>query len=123
MSETITFSSQRVVFPDRVKPATLTVVDGIIRTIEPYREGTNFDYGGLAILPGVIDPHVHFNEPGRTEWEGWESGTKAALAGGVTNIVEMPLNSIPSTVNRASLLEKQQSTQGKLYCDVGLWGT
>ena len=115
--------SERVVLPDGTRPATVIVENGTIKTIAPHDyQGPCQDYGSLAILPGVIDPHVHFNEPGRTHWEGWETGTKAALAGGVTTAVDMPLNCIPSTNNLASLRLKQRSAGGKIFCDVGLWG-
>lgn len=121
----LTLRSQRVVFPDGERPGSLTLTDGRISAIGDYEavvDGESIDYGAKAILPGLIDTHVHFNEPGRTEWEGWRSGTSAALAGGVTTVVEMPLNSIPSTVDVASLSAKRVSTNGQLYCDVGLWG-
>jgi len=119
MSETKAIKSQRVVFPSEVKPATLLITNGRIQSIRDYDfECEAQDYGPLAILPGLIDPHVHFNEPGRTEWEGWETGTRAAIAGGVTTVVDMPLNCIPSTVDRASLRDKRDSMRGKLSCDV-----
>lgn len=125
MSLTITLKSRRVVLPDGEQPASLILSEGRIQRIAPYDEpsqGPVVDYGDKAILPGVIDTHVHFNEPGRTEWEGWRSGTSAALAGGVTTVVEMPLNSIPSTVDLPSLKLKHDSMNGQLFSDVGLWG-
>lgn len=125
MSSTFTLKSQRVVFPEGERPASLTISDGRIAAIGGYDDpgqGEVTDYGSKAILPGLIDTHVHFNEPGRTEWEGWRTGTAAAVAGGVTTVVEMPLNSIPSTVDLASLWVKRVSTTDQLYCDVGLWG-
>jgi allantoinase len=125
MSFTLTLKSQRVVFPDGERPASLTLMGGRIVAINGYDakpDGEVVDVASKAILPGLIDTHVHFNEPGRTEWEGWRTGTAAALAGGVTTVVEMPLNSIPSTVDLASLWVKRVSTTDQLYCDVGLWG-
>lgn len=123
MSNLSAHKSKRVVLGDRVEPATIVVAEGKIADIKPYDyEGPCQDWQDLALLPGAIDPHVHFNEPGRTHWEGWETGTKAALAGGVTTVVEMPLNSIPSTLDRESLKLKTDSMAGKLYCNVGLWG-
>lgn len=75
-----------------------------------------------VLIPGLVDTHVHVNEPGRTEWEGFESATKAAAAGGVTTIVDMPLNSIPPTVNVEALELKQDAARAKAYVDVGFWG-
>ena len=80
------------------------------------------DYGDAVIMPGVIDAHVHINEPGRTEWEGFETATLAAAAGGVTTIVDMPLNSSPVTTNVEALKAKMQSTTGKLHVNVGFYG-
>lgn len=122
MSSEVTLKSRRVVLESEVVSAVVHVRDGLIAEIEKGGESADVDLGDLALMPGVIDPHVHFNEPGRTEWEGWESGTRAALAGGVTTVVDMPLNCIPSTVDVLSLEKKRKSTNGKLYCDVGLWG-
>ncbi|MDP3949226.1 allantoinase AllB [Microbacterium sp.] len=75
-----------------------------------------------VLLPGLVDTHVHVNEPGRTEWEGFESATRAAAAGGVTTIVDMPLNSIPPTVSVAALDEKRAVAEGRVFVDVGFWG-
>ncbi|WP_259064203.1 allantoinase AllB [Microbacterium sp. AK031] len=75
-----------------------------------------------VLLPGLVDTHVHVNEPGRTEWEGFESATRAAAVGGVTTIVDMPLNSIPPTVSVAALDEKRAVAEGRVFIDVGFWG-
>jgi allantoinase len=80
------------------------------------------DYGDLVLMPGVVDSHVHVNEPGRTEWEGFDTATRAAAAGGVTTIVDMPLNSIPPTTSVAALMTKVEAMSGKCRVDVGLWG-
>ena len=122
MSTTTSLKSRRVVFPEETRPATLLIKDGVIESIEAYDHPADKDYGEKAILPGVIDPHVHFNDPGRAHWEGWRTGTLAALAGGVTTVVDMPLNCIPSTVDLSSIWAKRVSTSGQLYCDVGFWG-
>ena len=74
------------------------------------------------IAPGVVDAHVHINEPGRTEWEGFETATKAAAAGGVTTLVDMPLNSSPVTTTVAALEAKRQAAAGKCWVDVGFYG-
>jgi allantoinase len=75
-----------------------------------------------VLLPGLVDTHVHVNEPGRTEWEGFETATRAAAAGGVTTILDMPLNSVPPTVDVAALEVKKKAADGKCHVDVGFWG-
>jgi allantoinase len=80
------------------------------------------DLDGLSLLPGLVDTHVHVNEPGRTEWEGFATATRAAAAGGVTSIVDMPLNSVPPTTSVAALREKQAAARGRCHVDVGFWG-
>jgi allantoinase len=76
----------------------------------------------VVLLPGLVDSHVHLNEPGRTEWEGFATATRAAAAGGVTTIIDMPLNSIPPTVDVAALEVKRKSAEGQCFVDVGFWG-
>jgi len=87
-------------------------------------EGAEYveDFGDAVIMPGVVDSHVHVNEPGRTTWEGFFTATRAAAAGGVTTIVDMPLNSIPATTSVRALEEKAAALEGKCAIDVGLWG-
>ncbi|KAL6844340.1 hypothetical protein ACP4OV_026013 [Aristida adscensionis] len=80
------------------------------------------DYGDAVIMPGLIDVHAHLDEPGRTEWEGFSTGTRAAAAGGITTLVDMPLNSHPSTVSEETLKLKVDAARDKLYVDVGFWG-
>jgi len=75
-----------------------------------------------VLIPGLVDTHVHVNEPGRTEWEGFDSATRAAAAGGVTTIVDMPLNSVPPTVTVDALRAKQEAARGRVHVDVGFWG-
>src|SRR5438094_9015701 len=75
-----------------------------------------------VLLPGLVDTHVHINEPGRTEWEGFASATRAAAAGGVTTLVDMPLNSIPPPTTVAGLKAKLAAARGQCYVDVGFWG-
>ncbi|MBN0974984.1 MULTISPECIES: allantoinase AllB [Gordonia] len=101
--------------------------DGRIVAIEPLGSGlTGAEVIELAddqvMIPGLVDTHVHVNEPGRTEWEGFDSATRAAAAGGVTTLIDMPLNSIPPTVNVDALAEKRAAAQGKTHIDVGFWG-
>ncbi len=80
------------------------------------------DVGDLVVSPGLVDTHVHLNEPGRTEWEGFDTGTRAAAAGGVTTLVDMPLNSIPATTTVAALEEKRAAARGRCHVNVGFWG-
>ncbi|GAV51656.1 hypothetical protein ZYGR_0AF01270 [Zygosaccharomyces rouxii] len=75
-----------------------------------------------VILPGLVDSHVHLNEPGRTDWEGFATGTQAASSGGVTTVIDMPLNAIPPTTNVANFNTKLKAAEGQLWCDVGFWG-
>ncbi len=114
-----------MVLPEGQCPAQLMLQHGRIAAVLPYDApvaGPVLDLGDAAILPGVIDPHVHLNEPGRTEWEGFDTGTRAALAGGLTTLVDMPLNSAPVTTSVANLRIKQAATQGQLHTNVGFWG-
>jgi allantoinase len=107
-------------------PAAIHIRDGRIERLSDYDDvepGAPIDdYGDLVLMPGVVDSHVHVNEPGRTEWEGFETATRAAAAGGVTTIVDMPLNSIPPTTSVEALHAKVAAMEGKCSVDVGLWG-
>ncbi|MGI8741369.1 MAG: allantoinase AllB [Bryobacteraceae bacterium] len=80
------------------------------------------DFGGKLILPGLIDTHVHMNEPGRTEWEGFASATRAAAAGGITPVIDMPLNNLPETTTVAALEQKRAAARGQCFVDYGFWG-
>jgi allantoinase len=122
----LTIRGERVVLPDGVRPAALLVRDGKIVRVGAYHEQAQaipvLDAGPLVIMPGLVDTHVHFNEPGRTEWEGVDSGTRAAAAGGVTTVVDMPLNSIPPTTTVVGLEEKLRAARARCHVDVGFWG-
>lgn len=98
-------------------------IDDLINSGDDVPEHDQFiDAGHNIVMSGLIDPHVHLNQPGRTHWEGVETGTKAALAGGVTTLVDMPLNCSPVTTTRESLNIKLESVEGQLYCHCGFWG-
>ncbi len=115
--------SRRVVLPDGVRPASVHVADGRIVAVRGWDEGEiTADAGDAVLMPGLVDTHVHVNEPGRTEWEGFETATRAAAAGGVTTLVDMPLNSIPATTSRAGLDAKVAAARERCRVDVGLWG-
>ena len=117
---------QRVVVGDRVIPASVHIRRGVITQVAGYAEVPSGmpveDVGALTIMPGLCDSHVHINEPGRTEWEGFVTATRAAAAGGVTTLLDMPLNSIPPTTTLAGLFAKAAAAEGKLWVDVGLCG-
>jgi allantoinase len=118
--------SRRAVTPGGERAAAIAVEGGRIVAIHDYDAGIEaaeqVDLGDTALLPGLVDTHVHVNEPGRTEWEGFATATRAAAAGGVTAIVDMPLNSLPPTVNPAALEVKQAAAAGQCHVDVGFWG-
>jgi allantoinase len=118
--------STQVLIQNKLQNATLLIKDGIIiDIIEGKPTSTNFpieDVGDLVVMPGLIDSHVHINEPGRTEWEGFETMTKAAIAGGITTLVDMPLNSSPVTISAKTFNDKLKAAEGKLYCNCGFWG-
>jgi allantoinase len=118
--------SRRAATPDGVRPAAVAVADGRIAHLagygDPLDTTADADLGDVALLPGLVDTHVHVNEPGRTEWEGFATATRAAAAGGVTTIVDMPLNSLPPTVDADALAVKRQAAAGQCHVDVGFWG-
>ena len=123
----IAIRSQRVLIDGRFQPATLSIVDGKIHKILPYNsevlaENELTDVGDHAVLPGLVDTHVHINEPGRTEWEGFNTATQAAAAGGITTVVDMPLNCSPVTTTADALQQKLDALSGKLWIDCGFWG-
>ncbi|HKY06666.1 MAG TPA: allantoinase AllB [Candidatus Binatia bacterium] len=117
---------RQVVLPDRIAPASIHIEGGTIVRVSDWddidADLRSFDVGQQVIFPGVVDLHAHINEPGRSDWEGFESATRAAAAGGVTTLVDMPLNTIPPTVNAAAFDEKIAAARGKLWIDVGLHG-
>lgn len=118
--------AERTVFPDGIRPAAVAVKDERIVAIEAIDSPMTADEEitvpqGQVLMPGLLDSHVHVNEPGRTQWEGYKSATRAALAGGITTILDMPLNSDPPTVDVDKLGLKREAAAGKLSVDVGFW--
>jgi allantoinase len=117
---------QRVVMPDGERAAAIHVRAGVIAAISGFAEieqgAPVHEAGDFVVMPGLVDTHVHINEPGRTDWEGFSSATRAAAAGGVTTLIEMPLNSIPATTTAAAFREKLAAAAGKLWVDAGFWG-
>lgn len=120
------FASDRLILPDREISGVLAVEGGTIHSIVPREKIppniTATDFGSLAILPGLVDSHIHINEPGRTEWEGFATATRAAAAGGYTLLVDMPLNCIPSTTSPEALQAKRAAAADQCRVDWAAWG-
>src|SRR5246127_1380744 len=120
------FLSRRVVTPEGVRPAALLVEGELIQeVVVPDRvpaHAETHDFGDAAILPGLVDSHVHINDPGRAEWEGFETATRAAAAGGYTLLVDMPLNCLPATTTVGALQAKRQAAHGQCRVDWASWG-
>jgi allantoinase len=118
--------STRVVTPEGTAPAAVAISDGVVTAIHDHGAGPDsprrLDVGDAVLLPGGVDTHVHVNEPGRTEWEGFETATRAAAAGGITTIVDMPLNSVPVTTTTAALELKARAAAGHATIDYAFWG-
>ena len=124
MSADLIVRGVQLVLPDGVVRGDLAVADGVITAVGAVDAEAREEIpaGGLHLFPGGVDPHVHFNEPGRRDWEGFDTGTRALAAGGVTTFVEMPLNSVPTTVDGASFDLKLAAAEASSYVDFGLWG-
>jgi allantoinase len=120
------FLSRHVVTTEGIRPAGVLVEGEVIRDVvtldQVPPQAKIVDYGEAAILPGLIDAHVHINDPGRTEWEGFETATRAAAAGGFTCIVDMPLNCVPATTNVNALKAKRAAAKGRCWVDWAAWG-
>lgn len=118
--------SRRVVNSETIAPASVYIRDGKIAAFgewdEVFSEIPLVDAGNAVVMPGLVDAHVHVNEPGRTEWEGFATATRAAAAGGVTTLVDMPLNSVPPTTTTSGFAEKLAAAEGKCLVDVAFWG-
>lgn len=113
---------RRVLIDGELRPATLTIADGMIANIDDDVMSDAIDLGDAVLMPGLVDTHVHINEPGRTEWEGFETATQAAAAGGITTVVDMPLNCSPVTTNVKALQVKLHHAKPKMWVDVAFWG-
>jgi len=118
--------SQRVVTPESIEPASMHIRAGVIAALGSWDEIPEnvslVDAGDAVVMPGIVDAHVHVNEPGRTEWEGFATATRAAAAGGVTTLVDMPLNSIPPTTTTDGFAAKLAAAKGQCWIDVAFWG-
>ena len=117
--------SNRTITPGGIRRAVVLIKDGKIIDVVtelPHGDFPVTDVGDDVLMAGIVDPHVHINEPGRTEWEGFDTATKAALAGGITSLVEMPLNASPVTTTAKAFDEKIKATAGKLHTNCGFWG-
>ena len=118
--------SKRAIVPEGERAAAIHIRNGVISEISAFDDipagSPVHDAGSSVVMPGLVDTHVHINEPGRTDWEGFSSATRAAAAGGITTLVEMPLNSIPATTTAAAYREKVAAAAGKLWVDTGFWG-
>jgi allantoinase len=123
---TLIVRGRRIITREGERPAAIHIREGVITAISDIDDlPANIpvhDVADRVVLPGLVDTHVHINEPGRKDWEGFATATKAAAAGGVTALIEMPLNSIPATTTAAAYREKLSATEGKLWVDTGFWG-
>ncbi len=130
----IAIKCNRIITPDGIKKGVVLIKDGKIADVVNELPGENFsieDVGDHVVMAGVVDPHVHINEPGRAEWEGFDTGTKAAIAGGITSLVEMPLNASPVTTTVEAFEKKLEAIgygqtgtvrPAKLHTNCGFWG-
>ncbi len=120
------FLSSRVVTPDGVRPAAVLVegerIRGVVSVDQAPAEAKAQDFGDAAIFPGLVDSHVHINDPGRADWEGFETATRSAAAGGYTTLVDMPLNCLPATINVAALAAKRTAARNRCRVDWLAWG-
>jgi allantoinase len=120
------FRSRRVVTPEGIRSAAVLVrgeiIEAVVAADQIPSDALTHDFGDAALLPGLVDSHVHINDPGRADWEGFETATCAAAAGGYTMLVDMPLNCLPATTNVAALEAKRTAAQGRCRADWAAWG-
>lgn len=121
----VAIQSDRVITPEGTRKAVVLIKDGRIADVLPELPDGNFDVtdvGEQVVMAGIIDPHVHINEPGRTDWEGFDTATRAAIAGGITMLADMPLNASPVTTTVKAFEEKLKAARGQLHTNCGFWG-
>lgn len=123
----LVFRARRMITSAGQTEGTVGVREGRIVAVEPLNSALDADRvielgSNQVLLPGLVDTHVHVNDPGRTEWEGFKTATRAAAAGGVTTLLDMPLNSLPPTIDVDALEAKRKTAEGRLHIDVGFWG-
>jgi allantoinase len=121
----VAIKSKRIILSEGEREGVVIIKDGkiidVVNSLDDLQKNV-IDAGDKLVMPGVIDPHVHINEPGRTAWEGFDTATKAALAGGITTLVDMPLNASPVTTTVKAFEEKLTATKGHLHTNCGFWG-
>ncbi len=126
MAQALIIRGNRVVTPPGIRPAAVHIRDGVIAAVSAQNDFPPdwpvFDAGNSVVMPGLVDTHVHTNEPGRSDWEGFSAATRAAAAGGITTLVDMPLNSIPATTTVEALEAKRSAARANCWVDVGFWG-
>jgi len=120
----LVFRASRMITPDGEVSGCVGVRDGTIVDVAPSLDAPQVVQlaDDEVLLPGLVDTHVHVNDPGRSDWEGFPTATRAAAAGGVTTLIDMPLNSIPPTTDLAALAQKRAAARGRVHVDVGFWG-
>src|SRR5258705_5364133 len=114
--------SVSVVTPGGVIDATVVIKNGLITDVVPGYLENAIDVKDNVVMPGIVDPHVHINEPGRTEWEGFDTATRSAIAGGITPLVDMPLNASPVTTTIKAFEQKLAAAKDQLHTNCGFWG-
>src|SRR5580693_4697554 len=117
---------RRVVTSEGERAAAIRVRGGVISAIAAFDDlpkgSLVHEAHDFIVMPGIVDTHVHINEPGRTEWEGFSTATRAAAAGGITTLVDMPLNCVPETIDAAALQAKRAAAEGQAWVDWAAWG-